>query len=70
MATDRSGDVTIGGAGIDGLGSIKQGTIEKSNVDLTSELMQMIQSQQAYNGNSRALQTGSEMMRSITELIS
>ena len=70
MATDRSGEVTIGGSGIDGLGSIKQGTIEKSNVDLTSELMQMIQSQQAYNGNSRALQTGSEMMRSITELIS
>jgi len=70
MATDQSGEVTIGGSGIDGLGSIKQGTIEKSNVDLTSELMQMIQSQQAYNGNSRALQTGSEMMRSITELIS
>lgn len=68
-ATDSSGPVQIGTAGNDGFGKVSQGTIEKSNVDLTNELMQMIQAQQAYNGNSRALQTGSEMLRSITELV-
>jgi len=67
--SDTSGAVQIGTGGNDGYGRVSQGTIEKSNVDLTSELMKMIQAQQAYNGNSRALQTGSEMLRSITELV-
>ena len=41
----------------------------RSNVDLTNEMLHMIQAQQAYNGNARALQTSSEMLRSAIETL-
>jgi flagellar hook protein FlgE len=68
--TQSSGAAQFGRGGVDGFGNFAQGNLENSNVDITSELMQMITAQQAYNGNSRALQTGSEMLRSFTEQVS
>lgn len=67
--TDRSGPAMFGAPGKNGLGVINQGNLEATNVDITQELLSMINAQQAYNGNSRALQTESEMMRSITETL-
>jgi len=67
--TQASGAPQFGLGGSDGFANIAQGSLENSNVDITSELMQMISAQQAYNGNSRALQTGSEMLRSLTEQV-
>ena len=69
LATDDSGPEEIGRAGRDGLGSIQQGSVEEANVDMTAEMLRMIQAQQAYNGNARALQTGSEMLRSSIETL-
>ena len=46
-----------------------QGTVEEANVDISNEMLRMIQAQQAYNGNARALQTGSEMLRSAIETL-
>jgi flagellar hook protein FlgE len=69
VATDESGLVEYGKAGQNGLGAVQQGTLEQSNVDMTAEMLRMIQAQQAYNGNSRALQTGSEMLRSTIETL-
>ena len=69
-ATQSSGVAQYGRGGNDGFGTFAQGSLENSNVDITSELMQMIAAQQAYNGNSRALQTGSDMLRSLTEQVS
>lgn len=66
-ATQSSGTAEFGRGGNDGFANFSQGNLENSNVDITSELLQMISAQQAYNGNSRALQTGSEMMKSLTE---
>jgi flagellar basal-body rod protein FlgG len=60
---------TRGGPGKAGYGSINQGVLEASNVDITQELLSMVTAQQAYNGNSRALQTESEMLRSVTETL-
>jgi flagellar hook protein FlgE len=65
--TGSSGAALYGRAGTDGFATVSAGNLENSNVDVTSELLRMIQDQQAYNGNSRALQTGSDMIRSLTE---
>jgi flagellar hook protein FlgE len=51
------------------MGDIRQGTLEDANVDLTAELMNMVKAQQAYNGNARALQTNSEMIRSAVDTL-
>ena len=67
--TDASGVAELQGAGRNGVGDIKQGALESANVDLTAELMRMVQAQQAYNGNARALQTNSEMLRSSIETL-
>ncbi|NBU14675.1 MAG: hypothetical protein EBT35_08775 [Alphaproteobacteria bacterium] len=69
MASKRSaiGEPQYGRGGSDGLGVFAQGNLEQSNVDITSELMSMIAAQQAYNGSSRALQAGSEMIRTAAE---
>jgi flagellar hook protein FlgE len=66
-ASQDSGVAQYGRGGADGFGAFAQGNLENSNVDITAELVQMIAAQQAYNGNSRALQTGSDMLRSLTE---
>ncbi len=69
-ASQSSGVAQYGRGGTDGFGTFAQGSLENSNVDITNELVQMIAAQQAYNGNSRALQTGSDMLRSLTEQVS
>ncbi len=67
--TDMSGAVELGRAGRDGFGAVQQGSLEQANVDMTAEMLHMIQAQQAYNSNARALQTGSEMLRSSIETL-
>jgi flagellar hook protein FlgE len=67
LETDESGPPMLGRANTNGLGSVQQGALEDANVDMTSEMLRMIRAQQAYNGNARALQTGSEMLRSAIE---
>jgi flagellar hook protein FlgE len=67
--TNSSGPASYGAAGKSGYGAISQGVLETSNVDITQELLHMISAQQAYNGNSRALQTESEMLRSVAETL-
>jgi len=64
-----SGAAQYGRGGLDSFGLVTQGDLEQSNVDITNELLNMISAQQAYNGNSRALQTGSEMLRTIAEQV-
>ena len=67
--TDSSGAPEFSKASYNGTGEIKQGALEGTNVDLTTEMLHMIQAQQAYNGNARALQTSSEMLRSAIETL-
>lgn len=69
IETDRSGPPLFTRPGANGAGLLKQGMLEQANVDITVELLRMIQLQQAYNANSRALQTSSEIYRSTTETI-
>lgn len=64
-----SGTARYSVPGGDGVGNIKQGVLEASNVDIADELLGMVRAQQAYNGNARALQTQSEMLRMATETL-
>jgi flagellar hook protein FlgE len=67
MTGATSGQPQFGSGGSDAFGTFAQGSLEDSNVSVTSELVNMISAQQAYNANSRALQTGSDMLKSLTE---
>jgi flagellar basal-body rod protein FlgG len=65
LPTAASGDPLEGNPGEEGYGSIAQGFLEMSNVDVVTEMVQMIVAQRAYEINSKAIQTSDEML-SIT----
>ena len=56
MSTDASGEATIGTAGESGFGTISQGFLEMSNVNVVDEMVNMITAQRAYEFNSKAIQ--------------
>jgi len=62
-ATDASGEAISGTPGSDGVGTIAQGFIEMSNVDVVEEMVAMIMAQRAYEINSKAIQTADNMMQ-------
>jgi len=61
--SEASGTPTTGVAGEEGFGTIQQGFLEKSNVQMVSELVNLITAQRAYEVNSRAIRAGDEMLR-------
>ena len=63
VETEASGTPTTGTAGEQGFGSIQQSFLEKSNVQMVSELVSLITAQRAYEVNSRAIKAGDEMLR-------
>ena len=65
--TASSGAPLQGVAGSDGLGTIKQGMLETSNVNVTEELVNLIQAQRVYEMNSKVLSTVDEMMSFLTQ---
>ena len=67
-ATQYSGDVEVGTPGKNGMGDILSGATEQSNVDLATELTDMIESQRSYSANSKVFQTGSEILDVILNL--
>lgn len=60
--TEASGTPIYGMPGSDGFGSIEQGFLEQSNVDVVSEMVGLIQAQRAYETNSKMVQTAEDMM--------
>ncbi len=68
-ATDASGDPQVGApAGTDGLGSLMQGYTEQSNVDVVGEFVNLIQSQRAYEANSRVVKAADEMYQQVNQV--
>ena len=65
--TQSSGAALQGVAGADGLGVIKQGMLEASNVNVTEELVNLIQAQRVYEMNSKVLTTVDQMMSFLTQ---
>ena len=63
-----SGSPQQGQPGTNGLGVIKQGFLETSNVNVVEELVTMIQTQRAYEMNSKAIQTSDQMLAKLSQL--
>ncbi|MCX5654039.1 MAG: flagellar basal-body rod protein FlgG [Planctomycetota bacterium] len=67
--TPASGQAVVGTAGQDGLGNLRQGFLERSNVQMVRELVNLITAQRAYEINSRAIRAGDEMLTTANQLI-
>ncbi|MCZ2497775.1 flagellar basal-body rod protein FlgG [Xylophilus sp. Kf1] len=66
--TAASGTPQTGTPGTNGLGSVMQGFVETSNVNVVQELVGMIQTQRAYEMNSKAIQTSDQMLQKLAQL--
>ncbi|MBV1777111.1 flagellar basal-body rod protein FlgG [Burkholderiaceae bacterium DAT-1] len=66
--TTASGTPQVGTPGQTGLGNINQSYVEASNVNITEELVNMIQAQRAYEMNSKSIQTVDQMLQRLTQL--
>jgi flagellar basal-body rod protein FlgG len=67
MPTTASGQPQTGAPAADGRGTILQGSIEGSNVDVVNEMVGMISAQRAYEMNSKVISAADEMMRNATQ---
>jgi flagellar basal-body rod protein FlgG len=65
LETAASGSAQIGTPGLEGLGSINQGSLETSNVNVVEEMVNMIETQRAYEINSKAISTADQMLQYI-----
>ena len=63
-----SGQPNAGTAGANGLGTLMSGFVETSNVNVVQELVSMIQTQRAYEMNSKAIQTSDQMLQKLGQL--
>jgi flagellar basal-body rod protein FlgG len=68
IETAASGQPTSGTPGTNGLGTVMQGYLETSNVNVVQELVTMIQTQRAYEMNSKAIQTSDQMLAKLAQL--
>jgi flagellar basal-body rod protein FlgG len=62
IETSASGSPQIGTPGQNGIGSLSQGSLETSNVNVVEELINMIEAQRAYEMNSKAISTADQML--------
>jgi len=67
--TQASGTPTTGTAGDNGFGTIQAGFLEKSNVQMVTELVNLITAQRAYEINSRAIRAGDEMLQTANNIV-
>lgn len=68
LPTDASGDAVQGNPGNDEFGTILQGFVEMSNVDVVEEMIHMIMAQRAYELGAKAIQTGDDMLQQANNL--
>ena len=66
--TDSSGNANTGTPGQNGLGTMSQGFLEMSNVNVMEEMVNMIVGQRAYEINSKAVQAADEMLQQTNNL--
>jgi flagellar basal-body rod protein FlgG len=66
--TLASGQPTSSVPAANGMGSISQGFVETSNVNVVQELVTMIQTQRAYELNSKAIQTSDQMLQKLGQM--
>jgi flagellar basal-body rod protein FlgG len=65
VESGASGSPQSGNPGLNGLGAVLQGHVESSNVNVVEELVNMIETQRAYEMNSRAISTTDQMLQYV-----
>jgi flagellar hook protein FlgE len=70
QATFASGAAVVGQAGAGGNGTITGGSVEESNVDLSTEFANMIVAQQGYEANAKALTTLNQISQATIQMMS
>jgi flagellar basal-body rod protein FlgG len=68
VETSASGTASTNTPGTNGSGVLSQGFIETSNVNVVEELVNMIQTQRAYEINSKAITTSDQMLQRLSQL--
>jgi flagellar basal-body rod protein FlgG len=68
LETVSSGTPNTSNPGLNGLGTLQQGFVETSNVNVVEELINMIQAQRAYEINSRSIQASDQMLQRLVQL--
>lgn len=66
--TPASGSPVTGAPGSTGFGTLNQGLLETSNVDVVSEITNLITAQRAYEMNSKVIQTSDQMMSTLNQI--
>lgn len=70
LATTASGDPIVGAPGAaEGLGTLQQGMLEQSNVDIVSEFVELIVAQRAYESNSKVVTSADQMLQDLAEMV-
>ena len=69
LPTTASGEAIVRTPGSsDGLGTIQQGMLEQSNVNVVDEFVNMILAQRSYESNSRVIKAADEMLQQLNQL--
>lgn len=68
VETSASGNANTNAPGANGAGLLTQGYVETSNVNVVEELVNMIQTQRAYEINSKAITTSDQMLQKLTQM--
>jgi len=69
LATTASGDPIVGAPGAaEGMGTLQQGMLEQSNVDVVAEFVNMIVAQRAYESNSRVVTSADQMLQNLASI--
>ncbi len=69
LYTEAAGNFNVGIPGTEGFGLVQSGSIERSNVDLTTELVDLIMAQRNFQANSKAIEIDNTMTKSIIDSV-
>ena len=68
LETAASGPPSIGSPGQDGRGTLRQGFIEESSVDVVAEITELIEAQRGYEMNAKVISAADQMMAATTQV--
>ena len=68
VATAVSGDAQVGEAGAEGFGTVLSGSLERSNVDITEELVNLITAQRNFQASAKAIETTTTLTQTIIQI--